>query len=287
MEAITAIESEALAEGVEEGSPTAIVEPPVLQLVTADDDEPALDLDREAFELAHMSAASGSAALPLPRLPRIALPEVAWGELARRTFDVVAASLLVLVLAPLLVAIAIAIRLDSRGPVLFRQRRLGKDAEPFTIRKFRTMRDGADARVHEEYMRRQLTNGDHAAVGDNGQQIFKPWPDHRVTRVGAFLRSWSLDELPQLINVLRGEMTLVGFRPPIEYEVECYPEWYYGRFAVKPGITGLWQTSGRNEKSYEEMVRLDIEYVERRSWMLDVKLLLRTLAVVVKRHGAY
>jgi lipopolysaccharide/colanic/teichoic acid biosynthesis glycosyltransferase len=183
--------------------------------------------------------------------------------------------------------IAIAIKLDTPGPVLFRQRRLGKDCEPFTIFKFRTMRHGADAAIHEEYMRRHLAgDADHAAVA-NGKKVFKPWPDHRITPVGDLLRRTSLDELPQLINVLRGEMSLVGFRPPIGYEVECYPDWYYARFAIKPGITGLWQVSGRNERSYEEMIELDIEYARRRTWKLDLVVLLKTVGVVLGRRGAY
>lgn len=269
--------------------PGKVVPLPVAHIGPARDGEPRLDVDGEAFQLARVRGGDGAAAavLRVPALPPIALPRVAWGELLRRAFDIVAASLLLIALAPLLLLIALAIRLDSPGPALFRQRRLGRRTAPFTINKFRTMYEDADARVHEEYMRRQLTNGDHAAVNRDGREIFKPWPDSRITRVGAVLRRWSLDELPQLINVVRGEMSIVGFRPPIEYEVECYPDWYYRRFAVKPGITGIWQVSGRNEKSYEEMVRYDIQYVDTRSWRLDLVLLLKTFGAVLRRRGAY
>jgi lipopolysaccharide/colanic/teichoic acid biosynthesis glycosyltransferase len=233
-----------------------------------------LDVDREAFELARSR-------------PWREREGIDWSEVGRRTFDLVLASVLLVLVAPLMLAIAVAVRLDSTGPALFRQRRLGRAAVPFTVLKFRTMHAWADAAVHEEYMRRQISNGEHAAVDENGNAIFKPWPDHRVTRVGRFLRCTSLDELPQLINVLRGEMSLVGYRPPIPYEVECYPAHWYERFAIKPGITGLWQVSGRNQKSYGEMIALDIEYAARRTMWLDVALLVKTVAVVVRRHGAY
>ena len=209
-------------------------------------------------------------------------------ELARRAFDIAAASILLTLCAPLLALIALAIKLETPGPVLFRQRRLGKDMRPFTMLKFRSMRSDSSAAVHHDFVRRMITGVDVTPTPlDDDRAVYKPWPDHRVTRVGNVIRRLSLDELPQLWNVLKGDMTLVGFRPPIPYEVEYYPEWYYGRFAVRPGITGLWQTSGRNEKSYEEMVRLDIEYAERRSWKLDLMLLVKTVRVVFARQGAY
>lgn len=278
----------------EDDAPTADTEPsvqmlPVSSAGSAADADMPLDVDREAFELAQIRGVDGAAVVePLPQVPGFGrLADIDWAAVGRRAVDVTAASMLLLLLAPLLAAIALAVRLDSRGPALFRQRRLGRDRAPFTMYKFRTMRADADAGVHEQYMRRQLQDGGHAAVSDDGTQIFKPWPDHRVTRVGRFLRSWSLDELPNLFNVLRGEMSLVGFRPPIPYEVECYPDWYHQRFAVKPGITGLWQVSGRNEKSYEEMIELDIEYARGRTWRVDAVVLLKTLGAVVRRHGAY
>jgi lipopolysaccharide/colanic/teichoic acid biosynthesis glycosyltransferase len=209
------------------------------------------------------------------------------GAITRAT-EITIASLLLAALSPLLVAIAIAIRLDSRGSALFRQVRLGRGARPFQMYKFRTMRSDADSEPHAQFVREMINGRLHSGAGAQGEppRIFKVHPDPRVTRVGRVLRRTSLDELPQLINVLRGEMRLVGFRPPIPYEVAEYPAWYHRRFDGKPGMTGLWQVSGRNERSYEEMVRLDIEYLNRRSWLFDLVLLARTVAVVVIGRGA-
>jgi lipopolysaccharide/colanic/teichoic acid biosynthesis glycosyltransferase len=202
--------------------------------------------------------------------------------LARRSLDMTVAGLVLLLLVPVLVVAALAVRLSSPGPVLFRQRRLGRDMRPFTVLKFRTMRADADSALHREYVRSLLgaEPEQHAPGG-----LYKLAVDPRVTRVGRFLRSWSVDEVPQLWNVLRGEMSLVGPRPVIEYEVEQYPDWYLRRFAVKPGLTGLWQVSGRNERTYEEMVRFDIEYAERRSLWMDLRILARTALVVMRRQG--
>jgi lipopolysaccharide/colanic/teichoic acid biosynthesis glycosyltransferase len=201
---------------------------------------------------------------------------------AARVLDVTIASLALLALVPVIALAALAVRLSSPGPVLFRQRRLGRGMRPFMVLKFRTMRADADSALHREYVR-SLINSD-PAPSEHGD-LYKLVVDPRVTRVGRFLRSWSLDELPQLLNVLRGEMRLVGPRPVIEYEVEQYPDWYLRRFAVKPGLTGLWQVSGRNERTYEEMIRFDVEYAERRSLWLDLRILARTALVVMRRQG--
>ena len=202
---------------------------------------------------------------------------------ARRAADIVLAGGLVVLLLPLLIGIGIAIRLDSRGPALFRQRRVGYRGREFTLFKFRSMRLDADPRRHEEYVT-ALIKGAEATPGD-GKDLYKLAVDNRITPVGRWIRRWSLDELPQLLNVLRGEMTLVGPRPAIPYEVAEYPTWYLRRFAVKPGLTGYWQVSGRSERTYEEMVRLDIEYVERRSLRLDLLILVKTPWVVLSRRG--
>jgi lipopolysaccharide/colanic/teichoic acid biosynthesis glycosyltransferase len=203
-----------------------------------------------------------------------------------RAFDILLSSLLLVALSPVLIAIAIAVRLDSPGPSLFRQRRLGRNARPFEMLKFRTMRHGADARLHEQFVQAMILG--RAKTNDDGApQVFKLNPDPRVTRLGRLLRRTSLDELPQLFNILRGDMTFVGFRPPIPYELNSYPDWYFRRFASKPGLTGLWQVSGRNEKSYEEMVALDIEYANRRSWLFDLILMVRTIGVVLTGRGAF
>jgi lipopolysaccharide/colanic/teichoic acid biosynthesis glycosyltransferase len=203
-------------------------------------------------------------------------------SLARRTLDVSIAGTALLVLVPVIALAALAVRVTSPGPVLFRQRRLGRHMRPFTVLKFRTMKADADSALHREYVRSLIATEPRDGAPDN---LYKLVVDPRVTRVGRFLRSWSIDEVPQLLNVLRGEMSLVGPRPVIEYEVEQYPEWYLRRFAVKPGMTGLWQVSGRNERTYEEMVRFDVEYAERRSLWMDLRILARTALVVMRRQG--
>ena len=204
---------------------------------------------------------------------------------ARRTFDVVVALAALIAVAPLLVVIAIAIRIDSPGSPLFRQRRLGREEREFVVNKFRTMRAAADAEPHRAYIRELMSRGHDAAQDAGGKPLYKLAVDDRVTRVGSLLRRWSLDELPQLWNVVRGDMTLVGPRPVIAYEAEQYPDWYRERFAVQPGLTGLWQVSGRNERTYEEMVTLDVEYARRRSLRLDLTILAKTVWVVVSRKG--
>jgi lipopolysaccharide/colanic/teichoic acid biosynthesis glycosyltransferase len=200
---------------------------------------------------------------------------------SRRLLDITVATAGLLAFAPLLALIALAIRVESPGPVIFRQRRLGRGLRPFTVLKFRTMRHEADAAVHRDYVHSLIERPQAAERG----QLYKLSVDSRITRVGRFLRSWSLDELPQLVNVLRGEMALVGPRPVIPYEVERYPERYLPRFKVKPGLTGLWQVSGRNERTYEEMVRFDIEYARQASLLLDLRILAKTVPVVFGRQG--
>jgi len=213
-----------------------------------------------------------------------------WSGILRRALDFVLALLVLAMLLPVLLVIGLLIRLDSPGPVLFRQRRLGRDLRPFTLHKFRTMQDNADPAPHREYVR-TLIGGDrrspqHVESRPAKPELYKLAVDGRVTRVGRVLRRLSLDELPQLWNVIRGHMSLVGPRPVIAYEVEHYPGWYGGRFAVKPGMTGLWQVSGRNERTYEEMVRFDLEYVRRDSLGLYLVILVKTPRVVFRRQGA-
>jgi lipopolysaccharide/colanic/teichoic acid biosynthesis glycosyltransferase len=203
----------------------------------------------------------------------------------RRNFDLVVGLLLILLLSPVLIGVALAVRLDSRGPALFRQRRVGHKEREFTLFKFRSMRVDADPRGHREYVT-ALIKGEGSAPEGGRVNLYKLAVDNRITAVGRWIRRWSLDELPQLFNVVRGDMTLVGPRPAIPYEVGEYPAWYRERFAVKPGLTGYWQVSGRSERTYEEMVRLDIEYVERRSVGLDLLILLKTPWVVLSRKGA-
>lgn len=202
-----------------------------------------------------------------------------------RALDVLASAFLLLTLSPLLLILSIAVRFDSPGPVLFRQRRLGRDLKPFMVNKFRTMRHGAADDPHREFVL-GLINGE-PPQDDAPRPYFKMIADPRVTRFGRILRHSSLDELPQLWNVLRGEMSLVGPRPPIPYEVEHYPPHWLARLSVKPGITGLWQVSGRSQVTLEEMVRLDVEYAERRSLWLNVWILVRTVPAVLGARGAW
>ncbi|MGO9972304.1 MAG: sugar transferase [Solirubrobacteraceae bacterium] len=174
--------------------------------------------------------------------------------------------------------------MESDGPVIFRQVRLGRSRRPFTVNKFRAMHDGASHDVHREFVL-GLISGEQPPPSDTGPR-FKLNRDARVTRVGSVLRRTSLDELPQLWNVIRGEMSLVGPRPRIPYEVEHYRPHWFGRFAVKPGVTGLWKVSGRCELKIEEMIDLDLEYVRRRSLRLNIWILLRTVPAIVTLRGA-
>jgi exopolysaccharide biosynthesis polyprenyl glycosylphosphotransferase len=197
-------------------------------------------------------------------------------RLIKTMFDRAGAALLLLGLSPLLAVIAFAVRMDSAGPVLFRQVRVGKDGREFVMFKFRTMHTDAEARLAEL---RHLNEGDGV--------LFKLRDDPRVTRVGRILRKFSLDELPQLRNVLTGSMSLVGPRPPLPEEVAVYADDVRRRLAVRPGMTGLWQVSGRSDLPWEEAVRLDLRYVENWSLSLDLVILLRTLSAVTRGAGAY
>jgi exopolysaccharide biosynthesis polyprenyl glycosylphosphotransferase len=195
---------------------------------------------------------------------------------AKAVFDRVVAALLLVVTGPLLAAVAVAVRLTSHGPVLFRQERVGVDGRTFTMLKFRSMVPGAEA------MRPQL-----ADLDDGNGKLFKIRRDPRVTPVGALLRRFSLDELPQLVNVIRGDMSLVGPRPPLPEEVAGYDDVAVRRLRVRPGMTGLWQVSGRSDLSWEESLRLDLRYVDNWSMALDLSILWRTLRAVVRGVGAY
>jgi exopolysaccharide biosynthesis polyprenyl glycosylphosphotransferase len=194
----------------------------------------------------------------------------------KRAFDVVVAGLGLLLISPLWLAIAAAIKLTSRGPVLYRQERVGRGGQAFTMLKFRTMVRGAEA------MRSQLVDQNEATG-----PLFKIRQDPRTTAPGRFLRRWSLDELPQLVNVVRGEMSLVGPRPPLPEEVRHYDEWHTWRFEVPPGITGMWQVSGRSDASFDDYVRLDLFYIENWALSFDLFILAKTLPAIASRKGAY
>lgn len=200
----------------------------------------------------------------------------------KRAIDIAGAAALLALTSPLLLLSAILIRLDSRGPVLHLQERCGRGGRRFTCLKLRTMRHGSDEGPHRRYVQ-GLVTGRSETRSENG--VFKLAADDRVTRVGALLRRTSIDELPQLWNVLVGDMSLVGPRPPLPYEVELYDERQHRRLTVKPGLTGLWQVSGRNQLSYRDMCELDLEYIRTWTHGLDVRILLRTLPVVLLNSG--
>lgn len=206
----------------------------------------------------------------------------------KRTLDVVGSLLAMPFLIPLFVVIGILIKVNSRGPILFRQTRIGKGGKTFTFLKFRSMYDKNDPSIHREYVTR-LIRGQNVAQIDRGKSnVFKIVEDPRITSVGRFLRKSSLDEVPQFINVLMGDMSLVGPRPPVPYEFEHYEPWHRQRvMEMKPGITGLWQVSGRSKATFDEMVRLDLQYARTWSIWLDIKILLRTPAAVLSGEGAY
>jgi lipopolysaccharide/colanic/teichoic acid biosynthesis glycosyltransferase len=202
----------------------------------------------------------------------------------KRIFDIVAAVACLAVLLPLLVAVGIVVRMTTPGNALFRQTRLGRYGRPFVLYKFRTMYDDCPDEPHREYVR-QLLTADAAMVGGaNG--LYKLDADPRVTRVGQLLRRSSLDELPQLLNVVRGEMSLVGPRPPLPWEAEMFDADHQQRFLVPPGLTGLWQVSGRNRLTMRQGLDLDVEYVRRQSFGLDLAILLKTIPVVLSTVGA-
>jgi len=207
--------------------------------------------------------------------------------LLKRTLDVVGASVGILLLSPLLVAIAVAVTRSSPGPVLFRQERIGRDGRRFWFLKFRSMKTGVSSDRHREYVTRLMTRGDAATETDEGEQVFKLVDDPRITPVGRFIRRTSLDELPQLWNVLRGEMSLVGPRPCVPYEWDLYQDWYRHRFDVTPGCTGLWQVKGRSAVDIDGMMLLDLHYAAHWTFGGDLKLILATIPVMVLARGAH
>lgn len=205
-------------------------------------------------------------------------------HLVKRSIDVLGSLLALLVLSPVMLVIAALIKLTSPGPVFFRQPRMGQFGIPFTFLKFRSMHANNDPKIHQQYVS-QLIAG--KVEGQSGAPVFKIKNDPRITRIGRFLRKTSLDELPQFVNVLKGEMSLVGPRPPIPYEFEQYDAWHRRRvLEIKPGITGLWQVEGRSKVTFDEMVRLDLMYARRWSIGMDLRILLMTPKAVIMGDGA-
>ncbi|HEX8288836.1 MAG TPA: sugar transferase [Pyrinomonadaceae bacterium] len=223
--------------------------------------------------------------LPMVRLFREPLSDAE--RFLKRAFDIAISAFVLILLAPLWILISFLIKFDSRGSVLFRQERIGMDGRRFLCYKFRTMKSNADERLHREAYRKNIEGLTEANAGDEENPVFgKVKNDPRVTRVGKFLRRSSLDELPQFLNVLKGDMSIVGPRPPIPYEVEEYDVRHRKRLDMKPGITGLWQVSGRNRLTFEEMVRIDTFYIENWSLWLDLKIILLTLPAILRGDGA-
>jgi exopolysaccharide biosynthesis polyprenyl glycosylphosphotransferase len=205
----------------------------------------------------------------------------------KRVVDVAGAALGLVFLMPLLLVIAAAIKLTSRGPVLYRQVRIGKDGAAFTFYKFRSMIENCEENPHREYFEQFVSRGEDASIDNGGSKVFKLVDDPRITRVGRTLRRTSLDELPQLWNVLRGEMSLVGPRPSLPYEWDAYKDWQRARLSVVPGCTGLWQVMGRSRVSFDEMVLLDLCYIANWSLAQDFALIARTFPVMFFGRGGH
>jgi lipopolysaccharide/colanic/teichoic acid biosynthesis glycosyltransferase len=207
--------------------------------------------------------------------------------LMKRSLDILGSLLAILLLAPFMILIAVAVKLTSKGPVLFRQTRLGQSGRSFPFLKFRSMYAKADHAIHEAYIKRFISNQTDSGADGGSNKVFKLQADPRITRIGRFLRRTSLDEIPQFFCVLVGDMSLVGPRPPLPYEFEAYEIWHRRRLlAVKPGITGLWQVEGRSRVKFDEMVRMDIAYARTWSLWMDLKILWRTPRAVVGGNGA-
>jgi lipopolysaccharide/colanic/teichoic acid biosynthesis glycosyltransferase len=220
-------------------------------------------------------------ALPLPELESTAPRPEALTAIRKRALDVALATALLVVFSPVWMLCAVLIKLTSRGPVIFRQERIGAGQKPFTVYKFRTMRVDTSDAVHRDFVTRYILGSLSLDAGAS----YKIPRDQRITAIGRILRKLSLDEVPQLINVLRGEMSIVGPRPPLRYEVENYEPWQLGRLAVRPGITGLWQVSGRNRLSFAEMCELDLQYIESWSLRRDLSIMVRTPWVMLVDAG--
>lgn len=223
--------------------------------------------------------------LPMVRLFREPLSDAE--RFLKRISDIAISVAAIVIFSPILVVAAISVKLDSRGRVFFRQERVGMDGRIFLCYKFRTMFSDASENIHREAYERNICGDEAANTGDDACPVYgKVKDDQRVTRAGRFLRRSSIDEFPQLFNVLLGDMSIVGPRPPIPYEVESYESWHRKRLDMKPGMTGLWQVSGRNRLTFEEMVKIDLFYIENWSLWFDLKIILLTLPAVFRGDGA-
>jgi lipopolysaccharide/colanic/teichoic acid biosynthesis glycosyltransferase len=206
----------------------------------------------------------------------------------KRGLDIIGSIIAIILFAPVMLVTAFAVAVSSPGPIIVKQLRLGKNGIPFVFYKFRSMLVNSDDRIHRDYVT-SLINGklENINQGSAARPLYKMVSDPRVTAVGRIIRKASIDELPQLFNVLRGEMSLVGPRPPLSYEVENYQSWHLRRILeAKPGMTGLWQVEGRSRTSFDEMVRMDLRYIQNCSLTFDLKILINTIKVVFRCEGA-
>jgi lipopolysaccharide/colanic/teichoic acid biosynthesis glycosyltransferase len=237
--------------------------------------------------------------LNLVRPPTLTVGLGLYGKILKRAIDCMVALIALILLSPVLILVALLIRLDSPGPAFFVQRRIGKGGHSFKILKFRTMSHSVDASAHHRFMQ-AFVRGDIASLSSFASRrrssrpepsqsatVYKPFAESQVTRVGSFLRKTSLDELPQLVNVLKGEMSLIGPRPNVPWEVEAYKNWHRERLNVLPGITGLAQVRGRSAISFDTIARYDIEYVRRMSLALDLRIAIKTVSSVISGKGAH
>ena len=241
-------------------------------------------------DAAALAVGGGDYALASPKLFIPADTTRYYGSMrgVKRFVDVVLSGIALVVVSPLLFVIALLVKRSSSGPVLFVQERLGRDGQPFKFYKFRSMAHNSDDAIHRQFAAMFISGDEDGCTESNeGDEVFKLKKDPRITAIGAFLRKTSIDELPQLINIIRGDMSLVGPRPPIAYEIENYQPWHMERLKAVPGLTGLWQVSGRSSVSFEEMVRLDVRYINEWTPMLDLKIILKTIPVVLKGTGGY
>ncbi len=220
-----------------------------------------------------------------PSMVPLVVPQRPFYRITKRLIDIAVAATALVALSPVFAACALAVRRGSPGPIIFRQERVGLRGQTFTFLKFRSMYHNADAAPHREYVT-AFIRGKAAQVADGDQQVYKLVGDARITSAGRWLRRTSLDELPQFWSVLRGDMSLVGPRPPIPYEVAEYNPEQLARLAVKPGITGLWQISGRSSTTFSEMVALDLDYIRQQSLWFDLGILVRTIPAVLSTRGA-
>jgi lipopolysaccharide/colanic/teichoic acid biosynthesis glycosyltransferase len=201
----------------------------------------------------------------------------------KRVVDLVAASIIMILLSPLFLVIAIGVRLSSPGSIFYRQERIGRDGRPFHMFKFRTMFNGSSSSTHREHVQNLIIND--ISPADLGKASLKLNDDPRITPFGRWLRTLSLDEMPQFINVLRGEMSIVGPRPPVAYEYELYSNWHKQRMLVLPGITGLWQVTAHNQVSFNEMVEIDLDYIRKMDLWLDLKIMIMTPLEMLSGKG--